>query len=289
MIRCTLHVTTPSFDPEYLGSAACARFVLDELRRGRIATRLELQNDHSLTIRTTITTRWTEQDGFVRESLSELLPATSSGTNPILERKRLAESTVLREIRRNRGDNAYASVLAEAIEAELSAAHAKGDRLAARAHAARLIGPASPALGSVLDEVVRSLSAGEREAALSLAERLLPCFERAGVDVFALGLRGEYDSSRDEDRAALRRTEGWLAALSSLYPKRGELLYWHSAALELLGQRTAARAEYDRARALGKLSDYHSSIRPADLDPVAGRRAVLALQKARAARRASER
>jgi hypothetical protein len=279
-------VTTPSFDPEYLGSAAHALFVIEQLRRGRAASRVELQNDHSLEVRTTITTRWNAEEGFVRESLSELLPATDSGTQPILERRVIAESTVERAIRRNRGRNEFASVLAEAIEADLAEARAKGDRSAARAHAARLIGPTSPSLPAVLDEIVRSVEVGDTDGARALVDELLPCFERAGVDVFYLGLRGEYDPTRDEDRAALVRTEGWLAALASLEPGRGELSYWRSAALELLGRRAEARVEYDRARKLGTIASYHSSVRPADLDPVAGRRALLALQRDRAARRA---
>jgi len=277
----------PSFDPKFFHSEAYEDFVLDALRAGRVARTLRHHNDNAWSALTTIDTRWSADEGFCRAYRTVSGIGDAQVHNPAEDRTEthVAESSIRSAIRQHRDHNGFRDVLAAAILEDLAAADARGDRAGARNHATRLIGPATPNRAAPLDEVVRSLTAGDRAEARTLADRLLAGMERPGPEVFGL-LVGELDDPLNEvQRTALLRTEGWLSALAMLYPLRGAFLYWQSAALELLGRREDALVAYTHARTLGKLTDYHSAQRPADLDPPAGRRALRALQKARLATR----
>jgi hypothetical protein len=273
----------PSFAPEFFRSPAYVDFIVAELRRGRVALTSEGGNDNAVRFETVTTTSYSAEEGFRREHRSyagigalELLPDRDRVETAV------SEESVRRAIARFRASNGFRALLVESILEDLAAADSRGDRVAARTHAARLIGPASPERAAPLDEVVRSLSSGDREEALALAELVIASMERPGVEVFALALDAVEAPLSDADRAAALRVESWLAALAELYPRRGEFLYWQSAATELLGRRDEALLLYARARTLGKVTQYHSRLRPADLDPRAGRRALQALQKASA-------
>jgi hypothetical protein len=274
---------TPSFDPRFFLSKAYVDFVIAELRRGRVARTVSGTNDNAWRSETVTTTSYREDRGFCRDH------QTSAGVGTLERRPDedraetgVSEAAIRRAITVYRADNGFRSVLAESILADLADAVSRGDRAAARTHAARLIGPASPERAAPLDEVLRSLAAGERDGALALAELAIAVMDRPGVEVFGLLVDEVAEPLSDEDRAALVRVESWLAALSELFSRRGEFAYWRAAAFELLGRREEALLLYSQARALGKVSQYHTRQRPAGLDPPAGRRALRALQKASA-------
>ncbi len=273
----------PSFAPAFFRSPAYVDFIVDALRRGRVALTSEGSNDNAVRFETVTTTSYSAEEGFRREHRTYAGVGTLDPT-PDHDRVETAvsEEAIRRAIARFRASNGFRSLLVESILEDLAAADSRGDRVAARAHAARLIGPASPERAAPFDEVARSLSAGDREEALALAELAIASMERPGVEVFSLSIGAVQDPLSDGDRAAALRVESWLAALAELYPRRGEFLYWQSAATELLGRREEALLLYARARTLGKVTQYHSRVRPADLDPRAGRRALQALQKASA-------
>jgi hypothetical protein len=276
----------PSFDPKFVDSKAREDFILAELRRGRVAAYTTSESDNAWVWETTVTTRWTADGGFRRDSRTYSGVGMPGGRiDPSLDRaeENVPESAIRRDIRRH---GMYV-VITESILEDLAEADARGDRAAARAHAARLIGPSATNQDAPIDEVLRSFEAGDHDEARALADRVFEYMSRPGVTVFGLLMQRFSDETEPDFAAMLHRTEARLRALVALYPDRGELSYWHAAALELQRRRPEARAAYARARALGKLKDYHSDTNPAARDPKVGRRALQALQKHWVAKRAS--
>ncbi len=271
----------PSFDARFFLSKAYVDFVISELRRGRVARTVAGYNDNAWSASTVTTTSYSAEGGFRRDHQS----SSGVGTpvhQPGQDRSEtgVSEAAIRHAIAVHRAYNGFRDVLVASILEDLEDAVSRGDRTAQRAHAARLIGPSSPERAAPFDEVVRSLDAGDRDEARALAELAIGAMDRPGVEVFGLLIKEVAEPLSDGDRAALLRVETWLAALAELFPTRGEFSYWRSAAFELLGRREEALALYARARTIGKVTDYHSRQRPADLDPRAGRRALRTLQKA---------
>lgn len=271
----------PSFDPRYFRSRAYLDDMLAALRRGRVARTYQQVNDHAFTALITIETRWSATEGYCRSYRSELGSGDALVHNPAYDRTEahVAEGAVRRAVQTYRDSNGFRDLLAAEIVDDLGAAEARGDRAEARAHAARLVGPASPRLDAALDVVSRDVAAGQLAEVRPLADRLVALWARPGVTVFGLLLRDLHAPVPEAAHASIVRVEAWLAALAALYPDRGEFPYWRAAALELLGRRAEALAAYTRARAMGRLKDFHSAEDPAFLDPQEGRRALRALQK----------
>jgi hypothetical protein len=270
----------PSFANSFLSTAEYVDFIIGELKAGATGVTLTYANENGWSAETVTRTTWTAASGFERSS------KVFQGVAEVLEHApqydktetHVSEVVIRKELSSRRQHSGFRDLLGQSICRDVAAATAACNRPEARAHARRLLGQWSTDLKTPLDVVVADVKLGALDEARALASETLAQLlanikmERRGAEVFRLGM-----SDKDQGQAVIR-TEAWLAALSILFPESGEFVYWRAATLELLNRHAEALVEYTKARKLGKPKDFHTEVRPKDLDPAAGRKALQVLK-----------